>query len=423
MRYLLKDVLLYHHQTPVTIEIVNGGILSVSDKIQDDNKKDVFSFADCVILPGLADVHVHFREPGFSYKETIFAGARAAAHGGYTGVCTMPNLSPAPDNMENLEKQLEIIRRDANIQVIPYGCITVGQKGEALADIEAMAPYVAGYSDDGRGVQSDDLMRAAMRLCKKLGKKIVAHCEDNALLRGGYIHDGPYAAAHGHKGICSESEWRQIARDLELVRETGCSYHVCHISTKESVALIRKAKAQGLDVTCETGPHYLLLDDSCLEDHGRFKMNPPIREKADREALVQGLVDGTIDIIATDHAPHSAKEKSGGLKGSIMGVVGLENAFALLYTGLVKTGVMRLDTLIDRMCIAPRARFGLEEAKIESSKKANFTVFDLNASYTVDPADFLSLGRSTPFEGVQVYGACRLTVWGDEFVWQEGARG
>ena len=371
----------------------------------------VFNSPRYVIFPGFCDVHVHFREPGFSYKETMETGSRASARGGYTTVCTMPNLNPVPDSLEHLNAQLERIRSGACIQVVPYGAITVGEQGETLADLEAMAPYVAGFSDDGRGVQSEELMRQAMLRAKALGKPIVAHCEDNSLLRGGYIHDGAYAKAHGHRGICSESEWGPIARDLKLVKETGVSYHVCHISTKESVELIRQAKAEGLDVTCETGPHYLVMDDSMLEENGRFKMNPPLRSKEDREALVQGLLDGTIDMIATDHAPHSAEEKARGLAKSAMGVVGIETAFPVVYTYLVKPGLVPLETVVNALTVNPRRRFGLPMGE-------DFTVWDLEARYAIDPAQFLSQGRATPFAGMEVFGQCMLTVCDGKAVWQ-----
>ena len=361
------------------------------------------------IFPGFTDVHVHLREPGFSYKETIASGSRAAARGGYTTVCPMPNLDPCPDDLPHLQEELDIIRRDAVIQVIPYGAITVGEKGQVLADMDAMAPYVAAFSDDGHGVQRDEMMRTAMKKAKALGKLIVAHCEDNRLLRGGYIHDGAYAAAHGHRGICSESEWGQIARDLDLVRETDCGYHVCHVSAKESVALIRRAKAEGLDVSCETAPHYLLLNDGMLEEDGRFKMNPPIRGEEDRQALLEGLRDGTVDMIATDHAPHAEAEKDRGLEGSLMGVVGLEIAFPLLYTYLVKTGELTLRRLVECLCYAPRKRFGLTDPMVEG-QPASFTLFDLDESYTIDPQTFVSMGHSTPFAGWKVQGRCLLTV-------------
>ena len=355
------------------------------------------------ILPGFCDVHVHFREPGFSYKETIGTGCASGARGGYTAVCTMPNLNPVPDSVEHLAEQKKLIADQATITVVPYGAITVGQKGEQMADLEGMAPDVIAFSDDGRGVQSDDMMREAMIRAKALGKMIVAHCEVNALLRGGYIHDGKYAAEHGHIGICSESEYAQIARDIDLVRETGCPYHVCHISTKESVELIRRAKAEGLDVTCETAPHYLVMDDSDLQEEGRFKMNPPLRDKTDREALLQGLLDGTIDMIATDHAPHSAEEKAKGLAGSAFGIVGLETAFPVLWTKLVKPGIMSLETLLDRMVYAPRARFNLPLGN-------DFSVWDLERTFTVDPEDFASKGKATPFQGWQLQGVNLLTV-------------
>lgn len=361
------------------------------------------------IFPGFADVHVHFREPGFCYKETIASGTRAAAHGGYTAVCTMPNLNPAPDTPENLQLQLDAIEKTAVIPVFPYGTITMEEKGEKLSEMESLASQVIAFSDDGHGVQRDEMMKAAMLKAKALGKMIAAHCEDNRLLRGGYIHDGAYAASHRHKGICSESEWGQIARDLELVRETGCAYHVCHISTKESVALIRKAKAEGLDVSCETGPHYLLLNDSMLQEEGRFKMNPPIRSEEDRQALLEGLRDGTIDMIATDHAPHSAEEKSRGLAGSLMGIVGLETAFPLLYTHLVLKGELTLKQLIDLMSTNPRKRFGLP-ATLQDGKAADFTIFDLNECYVIDPETFLSMGKSTPFSGWKVQGKCVMTA-------------
>ncbi len=362
------------------------------------------------VFPGFCDVHVHFREPGFSYKETIATGSAAAARGGYTAVCTMPNLSPVPDSPETLAVQEDIIARDALIHVYPYGAITAGEMGERLADMAGMTGAIA-FSDDGRGVQSEDMMRAAMRSAKRLGKIIAAHCEVNSLLHGGYIHDGAYAAAHGHRGISSESEWREIERDLRLAKETGCAYHVCHISTKESMALIRAAKAEGVDVTCETGPHYLILDENDLEEDGRFKMNPPLRSKADREALIEGLLDGTIDMIATDHAPHSREEKSCGLAGSAMGIVGLETAFPALYTNLVKPGVISLDRLMELMVYNPRKRFNIPLGE-------DYTVWELGKRFTVDPEKFLSRGRATPFAGRELYGVCRLTVCGGRVVYK-----
>ena len=367
------------------------------------NGLSFFDSSRYAVFPGFCDVHVHLREPGFSYKETIRSGSLAAARGGYTAVCTMPNLNPVPDSVENLNRQLVLIEENACIHVYPYGAITVGEKGETLADLEGMSPNVIGFSDDGRGVQSDDMMRAAMVRAKALGKMIVAHCEVNELLRGGYIHDGEYARTHGHRGICSESEWAQIARDLKLVEEIGCAYHVCHISTKESVEIIRQAKARGVDVTCETGPHYLTMDDTMLQEHGRFKMNPPLRSPEDREALIAGILDGTIDCIATDHAPHSAEEKARGLEKSAFGVVGIETAFPICYTYLVKTGILSLDKLIDLLVKNPRERFGI-------TADCGFSVWDLEASYAVDPADFVSLGKATPFEGWQVQGKCIATV-------------
>ena len=370
----------------------------------------VFNAPQYAIFPGFCDVHVHFREPGFSYKETMESGSRASARGGYTAVCTMPNLKPVPDSAAHLQQQLDIIESSACIHVYPYGAITVEEKGETIADLEAMAPKAIAFSDDGRGVQSDAMMKEAMLRAKALGKMIVAHCEVNDLLRGGYIHDGDYAKAHGHRGICSESEWAQIARDLELVKETGCAYHVCHISTKESVELIRKAKLEGLDVTCETGPHYLVMDDSWLQEDGRFKMNPPLRDKADREALLQGILDGTIDMIATDHAPHSAEEKSRGLEKSAFGVVGIETAFPILYTYLVKPGILTMDRLVELLVINPRKRFGIELG-------CEYSIWDLNAEYTVDPKDFLSMGKASPFTGWTVNGKCLATVCDGKIVY------
>ncbi len=372
----------------------------------------VFNSTRYAVFPGFCDVHVHFREPGFSYKETIRTGSLSAARGGYTAVCTMPNLNPVPDSVENLNVQRRLIETDACIHVYPYGAITIGEKGETLADIEGMAPYVCGFSDDGRGVQSDEMMKEAMIRAKAQGKMIVAHCEVNDLLRGGYIHDGEYAKLHGHRGICSESEWAQIARDIELIRETGCAYHVCHISTKESVDIIRKAKAEGLDITCETGPHYLVMNDMDLQEEGRFKMNPPIRSEEDRKALLEGILDGTIDMLATDHAPHSAEEKSRGLEKSVFGVVGLETAFPIMYTYLVKPGIMTMERLMDVMVNNPRTRFGLPLGN-------DFTIWDLDEEYEVDPAEFLSLGKASTFTGWKVSGRCKATVCDGKIVYKE----
>ena len=363
-----------------------------------------------VVFPGFCDVHVHFREPGFSYKETMVSGSAAAARGGYTDVCTMPNLNPVPDSVEHLRQQIDLIPQ-GGIHVHPYASITVGQRGEALADLEDMAPHCIAFSDDGRGVQSEEMMRAAMMEAKRLGKMIVAHCEDNSLLYGGYIHDGAYAAAHGHRGICSESEWGPIARDLKLVKEIGCAYHVCHISCKESVDLIRKAKAEGVNVTCETAPHYLTMDDSVLQEDGRFKMNPPLRSAADREALIQGIVDGTIDCIATDHAPHSAEEKAKGLEGSAFGVVGLETAFPAVYTHLVRPGIITLEQAVRCLTVNPRQRFDIPD-------NDSFTVWELEHPFTVNPDEFHTLGRATPYAGQALYGRCVLTVADGQTVYQ-----
>ena len=372
---------------------------------------ELSSLDNIAVFPGFCDVHVHLREPGFSYKETIATGSRASARGGFTAVCTMPNLNPVPDSVENLKIQLDMIEEQACIHVYPYGAITVGEKGEVLADLEGMAPNVMGFSDDGRGVQSDEMMRQAMIRAKKLGKIIVAHCEVNELLRGGYIHDGEYAKLHGHRGICSESEWVQIDRDLKLAEEIGVKYHVCHISTKESVDVIRKAKMRGVDVTCETGPHYLVLTDMDLQEDGRFKMNPPLRSEEDRKALVEGIVDGTIDMLATDHAPHSAEEKGRGLEKSAFGIVGIEIAFQTMYTHLVKPGIITLEKLIDLMAVAPRKRFGIPMGE-------EYSIWDLSAEETVDPEAFLSKGRATPFAGHKLLGKCLLTVCDGNIVYQ-----
>ena len=374
-----------------------------------------FNSPEYVVIPGFCDVHVHFREPGFSYKETILSGSLAAARGGYTAVCTMPNLNPVPDSKAHLKEQLDLIRQDGMIHIYPYGAITVGQKGEQLSDMKGMAPNVIAFSDDGRGVQSRELMKEAMLKAKQLKKLIVAHCEDNSLLNGGYIHDGEYARSNSHRGICSESEWGPIKRDLELVKETGCTYHICHISTKESVELIRQAKKEGLNVTCETAPHYLLMDDSFLQEDGRFKMNPPLRSAEDRLALIEGLKDGTIDMIATDHAPHSEEEKSKGLDGSAFGIVGIETAFPLLYTYLVKEEIISMETLLKLLVTNPRKRFGIQQT-------CDFSIWDLRQSGYVEPEQFLSMGKSTPFAGWKIWGKCMATVCDGKLVWMEKVR-
>ncbi len=383
----------------------------LSDAVLGNGDFADLDFENCVIFPGFCDVHVHFREPGFSYKETIKSGSLAAAHGGYTAVCTMPNLNPVPDSTENLNEQLKIIERNAAINVYPYGAITVGQKGEILSDMEDIANSAIAFSDDGRGVQSEQLMREAMMKAKSLGKIIVAHCEDNSLLHGGYIHDGDYAKAHNHKGICSESEWKPIERDLKLAKETGCAYHVCHISCKESVELIRRAKAEGVNVTCETGPHYLILTDEDLREDGKFKMNPPLRSKEDRDALIDGIKDGTIDMIATDHAPHSDEEKSKGLEKSAFGIVGIETAFQLVYTHLVKKNIISLEKAIELLSVNPRKRFNIPLGD-------DCTVWNLNEKTVINPDEFLSKGKATPFENTEVFGKCLLTVCGGKTVYK-----
>ena len=412
MKVLFKNARVFKDGVFVSENVLfSEGVLTLSDLPVSSDVAVVDGRSVC-ILPGFADVHVHLREPGFSYKETVASGTLAAARGGYTHVCAMPNLNPVPDSLEHLQLQLDEIQKQAVISVTPYGAITVGEKGAELADLEAMAPYVCGFSDDGKGVQSEEMMTAAMEKIAALGGILAAHCEDESLLHGGYIHDGEYARAHGHRGICSESEWGPIARDVELIKKTGCPYHVCHVSAKESVEVIRQAKAAGVDITCETGPHYLVLDDSFLQEDGRFKMNPPLRGAEDRKALIAGILDGTVDMIATDHAPHSAEEKARGLEKSAMGIVGLETAFPVLYTELVEKGVLSLEKLVELMCVNPRKRFKLPEGD-------GFTVFDLGEEYTVDPSEFKTMGRATPFAGRTVKGRCVLTVCGGKVAWKD----
>ncbi len=421
MKLLLKGGQVYDQGTfvPMDIEVTDGVITARGASIPTTDIDRVLDVSGLHVFPGFVDVHVHLREPGFSYKETIATGTRACARGGYTTVCAMPNLSPAPDSDEHLKQQEELIARDAVIRVLPYGTITLGQKGEGeLTDMALLKDRVCGFSDDGRGVKEEATMRQAMENCKSVGSIIAAHCEDMSLIpQGGAIHDGAFAREHGIPGIPSSSEWAPIERDLRLVKDIGCRYHVCHVSAKESVELIRQAKAAGVNVTCETGPHYLLMCQDDLRDEGRFKMNPPLRDKADQEALIAGLLDGTIDMIATDHAPHSAEEKGRGLAKAAMGVVGIETAFPLLYTHLVKKGVITLRQLVEALTTAPRARFQLDGG-INLGDRAEITVFDLNAPGKVEPEDFLSMGKATPFEGWQIEAACRLTVCGERIAYE-----
>ena len=421
MRYLLQNAQLLSSGgvfRAADVLLSGGRIVSVGDRISCHADAVSIDLHKAVLFPGFVDVHVHLREPGFSYKETIRTGTLAAAHGGFAHVAAMPNLDPVPDCAAALAVQRAIIEKDALVHVHPYGAISVGEKGERLSDLEGLAPGVIAFSDDGRGVQSESLMREAMMQCRRLGKILAAHCEDNSLLHGGYIHDGAYARAHGHRGICSESEWGPIARDLRLAEETGCAYHVCHVSTKESVALIRAAKRRGVDVTCETAPHYLTFTDEDLQEDGRFKMNPPLRAREDRDALIEGLLDGTIDMLVTDHAPHSREEKAQGLEKSAMGVVGLETSFAASYTALVQTGILPLEKLVDLMHGAPMRRFGCG-TELAEGQPADLTAFDLTKTYTVDPETFLTMGRATPFAGCALTGVCKLTMIGGEPVWKE----
>ena len=421
MRYLLQNAQILSSGgvfRAADVLLSGGRIVSVGDRISCPADAVSIDLHKAVLFPGFVDVHVHLREPGFSYKETIRTGTLAAAHGGFAHVAAMPNLDPVPDCAAALAVQRAIIEKDALVHVHPYGAISVGEKGERLADLDGLAPGVIAFSDDGRGVQSESLMREAMMQCRRLGKILAAHCEDNTLLHGGYIHDGAYARAHGHRGICSESEWGPIARDLRLAEETGCAYHVCHVSTKESVALIRAAKRRGVDVTCETAPHYLTFTDEDLQEDGRFKMNPPLRAREDRDALIEGLLDGTIDMLVTDHAPHSREEKARGLEKSAMGVVGLETSFAASYTALVQTGILPLGKLVDLMHGAPMRRFGCG-TELAEGQPADLTAFDLTKTYSVDPETFLTMGRATPFAGCALTGVCKLTMIGGEPVWKE----
>ena len=421
MRYLLQNAQILSSGgvfRAADVLLSGGRIVSIGDRISCHADAVSIDLHKAVLFPGFADVHVHLREPGFSYKETIRTGTLAAAHGGFAHVAAMPNLDPVPDCAAALAVQRAIIEKDALVHVHPYGAISVGEKGERLADLEGLAPGVIAFSDDGRGVQSESLMREAMTRCHALGKILAAHCEDNSLLHGGYIHDGAYAHAHGRRGICSESEWGPITRDLRLAEQTGCAYHVCHVSTKESVALIRAAKRRGVDVTCETAPHYLTFTDEDLQEDGRFKMNPPLRAREDRDALIEGLLDGTIDMLVTDHAPHSLEEKARGLEKSAMGVVGLETSFAASYTALVQTGILPLGKLVDLMHGAPMRRFGCG-TELAEGQPADLTAFDLTKTYTVDPETFLTMGRATPFAGRALTGVCKLTMIGGEPVWKE----
>ena len=421
MRYLLQNAQILSSGgvfRAADVLLSGGRIVSIGDRISCPADAVSIDLHKAVLFPGFVDVHVHLREPGFSYKETIRTGTLAAAHGGFAHVAAMPNLDPVPDCAAALAVQRAIIEKDALVHVHPYGAVSVGEKGERLADLDGLAPGVIAFSDDGRGVQSESLMREAMMQCRRLGKILAAHCEDNSLLHGGYIHDGAYARAHGHRGICSESEWGPIARDLRLAEQTGCAYHVCHVSTKESVALIRAAKRRGVDVTCETAPHYLTFTDEDLQEDGRFKMNPPLRAREDRDALIEGLLDGTIDMLVTDHAPHSREEKARGLEKSAMGVVGLETSFAASYTALVQTGILPLEKLVDLMHGAPMRRFGCG-TELAEGQPADLTAFDLTKTYTVDPEMFLTMGRATPFAGRALTGVCKLTMIGGEPVWKE----
>ena len=420
LNVLIKNAQVYYENTLQKADMLveNGTVVSVGNGIAVSSDIPVVDAENLMILPGFADVHVHLREPGFFYKESIATGTQAAAKGGFTLVCSMPNLNPVPDSVENMAVQQEIIDRDAVINVLPYAAITKGEKGGELVDFEALADKCFAFSDDGKGVQKNEMMKEAMLRAKAMGKPIVAHCEDESLLYGGYIHDGEYARLHGHRGICSESEWGQVARDVELVKETGVQYHVCHISTKETVDIVRKAKAAGLKVSCETAPHYLALCDMELKEHGKFKMNPPIRSAADRDALIKGVQDGTIEVIATDHAPHSAEEKEKGLEKSNMGVVGIETSFAAMNTYMVKRGYITMEKLCEVMSINPRKLFGLPHG-IKLGEKADFVLVDPDKEWVVNPEEFASKGRYTPFDGVTLYGDVLMTVYNGQTVYNK----
>lgn len=420
---LIKKVKLSPSSEEGTADILisDGKVRQVAPQIEPPRPCRQLDAEGLTALPGLVDMHVHFREPGFSYKETIAGGTAAAAAGGFTTVCPMPNLSPAPDSLETLGEQLEIIRRDALVETIPYATITRSRLGEQLVDYKALAPYVAGFSDDGSGVQSEDVMRRAMAEIAETGKILAAHCEVNSLLRGGYIHDGAYAALHSHKGICSESEWREIERDIRLAEQTGCRLHICHISTAESVELIRQGKERGVKVTCETGPHYLAFCDEDLQEEGRFKMNPPLRSRRDMEALRRGAADGTIDIIATDHAPHSKEEKSKGLEKSAMGVVGLETSLAAIYTYMVKPGIISFERMVEMMAENPRRLFGIEGGS-RVGDRADITLVDFDREWTIDPEKFHGKGKSTPFEGCRLTGKPMITIANGEIVYADEDR-
>lgn len=417
---LIKDgiVVAEGESRKADILVADGKIAAIGESLTADEQTEVFDAEGCIVTYGLADVHVHLREPGYSAKETITTGTRAAARGGVTTVCSMPNLLPAPDAPETIAVEQALIDEQALIEVLPFATISKGRERRELADIEALRPLSVGYSDDGNGIQTEELMRKAMQRISAVDGIIAAHCEDDSLLHAGYIHDGEYARTHGHKGICSESEWGPIKRDVKLAEEENCRYHVCHISAKESVEIIREAKQNCDHISCETAPHYLVLCDADLKEEGRFKMNPPLRAAEDRAALIEGIKDGTIEVIATDHAPHTAEEKSRGLKGSMMGIVGIETSFAICYTHLVRKGVITIEKLIALMSENPRRIFRLGGA-MRVGERADIAVFDITKPYTIDTNEFLSMGKATPFEGEEVYGRCMLTLFGGEKVWNE----
>ena len=421
VRYLLKNAKFFSqgvfHLADVFLS--DGKIVSIGDGVSPSNDTIVIDISNMVLFPGFVDVHVHLREPGFSYKETIRSGTLAAAHGGFAHIAAMPNLNPVPDCAESLALQRALIEKDALVHVHPYGAITVGEKGERLADLAGMAPDVIAFSDDGRGVQSESMMRQAMAECRHLGKILAAHCEDNALLRGGYIHDGAYARAHGHRGICAESEWGQIARDVKLAEETGCAYHVCHVSAKESVEVIRAAKRRGVDVTCETAPHYLAFTQDDLQEDGRFKMNPPLRDQADRDALIEGLLDGTIDMLITDHAPHSETEKSGPVEKTMSGIIGLETALALAVTNLVRPGHLTLLQLMEKMSLNPARLYRLADPVIEAGAAADLVIFDPEEAWTVTEEELRSKSKNTPFLGQELFGRVKYTICGGKVVYKD----
>ena len=408
--------------TPAEIWIEDGRIKAIGTGFSEAEFDEVFDAKGQLITPGLVDVHVHLREPGFTYKETIEAGTRSAARGGFTTVCAMPNLNPVPDTAEKLRQVYDIIRKDAVVKVLQYAPITENLRSEKLVDQEALVEEGAfAFTNDGVGVQTAGTMYLAMKEAAKNNKALVAHTEDESLLFGGVMHAGKKAEELGLPGILSVTESSQIARDLLLAEATGVHYHVCHVSTKESVRVIRDAKKTGIQVTAEVSPHHLILiDEDIPEDFGFWKMNPPLRGREDREALIEGLLDGTIDCIATDHAPHGLEEKSQSFMKSPFGIVGSETAFQLIYTHFVETGRFTLEQVINWLAVKPAEIFGLNAGTLTVGAPADVAVFDITQTCTIDKEDFLSKGENTPFIGWKVKGETQMTFVNGKLVWQKG---